>query len=474
MLDFLAGLRWQTAGLKKRALVNVEGAVVEALGRESSIAFDLLARGPDAADGSIERDQIWQEFTDRWTQSRSIADREDFLHWEVAFPGVWRNWQSFRPEGGFDAVIGNPPWDRIEQLQEVEWFATSRPRHRPKPPPPPPATAAIKQLRDQVSASVPSVIPAPSPLSPGGRAVGVRGIPPPPSSPPTTPPRDRADSPARKFDPRLRPIAIRLLERRSDINLYSLFVERAMSLVKPEGFVGLLTPSGIYADKTAARASSRPSPPAGASAAYARLRESSPRNRTTPILSRRRHPRVVQVLRPRLSAAPSARSTRPRCGFFLPRHRDHRRPRPLLPALTPEDFARVNPNTGTAPVFRSPAATPRSPAASTRSHPVLVDRSKRQRAPRHGRCKLHPRNMFHMAIRLSTSFTLLSSLEDQRDSIRSQGNQLEARRMRRIVPLYEGTDGPGSSTIEPQTLGTDQTRENPVSAWIRAKRRPLA
>ena len=37
------------------------------------------------------------------------------------------------------------------------------------------------------------------------------------------------------------------------INLYSLFVERAMGLVNPDGFVGLLTPSGIYADKTAAR-----------------------------------------------------------------------------------------------------------------------------------------------------------------------------------------------------------------------------
>ena len=38
-----------------------------------------------------------------------------------------------------------------------------------------------------------------------------------------------------------------------DINLYSLFVERAMSLVKPDGIVGLLTPSGIYADLTAAK-----------------------------------------------------------------------------------------------------------------------------------------------------------------------------------------------------------------------------
>ena len=41
----------------------------------------------------------------------SIARRERFLHWEAAFPGVWRGWQDYRPEGGFDAVIGNPPWD---------------------------------------------------------------------------------------------------------------------------------------------------------------------------------------------------------------------------------------------------------------------------------------------------------------------------------------------------------------------------
>ena len=44
---------------------------------------------------------------------------------QAAFPGVWTNWQSVRPEGGFDAVIGNPPWDRMK-LQQVEWFATRR------------------------------------------------------------------------------------------------------------------------------------------------------------------------------------------------------------------------------------------------------------------------------------------------------------------------------------------------------------
>ena len=37
-----------------------------------------------------------------------------------------------------------------------------------------------------------------------------------------------------------------------DVNLYSLFVERAQGLVRPSGLVALLTPSGIAADKGAA------------------------------------------------------------------------------------------------------------------------------------------------------------------------------------------------------------------------------
>ena len=28
--------------------------------------------------------------------------------------------------GGFDAIVGNPPWDRMK-LQQVEWFAARRP-----------------------------------------------------------------------------------------------------------------------------------------------------------------------------------------------------------------------------------------------------------------------------------------------------------------------------------------------------------
>ena len=59
-------------------------------------------------------------------QSRRLMAEERFLHWQVAFPGVWSNWESAGLEGGFDAVIGNPPWDRMK-LQQVEWFAARRP-----------------------------------------------------------------------------------------------------------------------------------------------------------------------------------------------------------------------------------------------------------------------------------------------------------------------------------------------------------
>ena len=123
------------------------------------------------------------------------------------------------PQGGFDAVIGNPPWDRIK-LQEVEWFATRAPELAHS------STAAARKsgvesvARQRVSPGVPS-------------------------------------STRRKNDRKLWAMMVRASKHYpllggGDINLYSLFVERAMGLVKPDGIVGLLTPSGIYADKTAA------------------------------------------------------------------------------------------------------------------------------------------------------------------------------------------------------------------------------
>ena len=44
-----------------------------------------------------------------------LARRYRFFHWDLAFPEVFEN-------GGFDCVLGNPPWEHTE-LKEKEWFA---------------------------------------------------------------------------------------------------------------------------------------------------------------------------------------------------------------------------------------------------------------------------------------------------------------------------------------------------------------
>ena len=335
MLDFLCGMRWQTAGLKKRALAKVDGLLAEALGRESSIAFDLLTRGPDAADGSITQDGIWRSFVDHWTQARSIAEREGVLHWEVAFPGVWRRWQSFRPEGGFDAVIGNPPWDYIEQ-PEVEWFARRDDE------------VALADTAATRKALIQQRLDANDPLALEYTYVRKRAT------------AMRAYARASGHYPLL---------SGGRINLYSLFVERAMGLVKPDGFVGLLTPSGIYADKTAAHFFKTVS----TGGRLAGLLDFENRRLGTglppffPDVESRQKFCVLILGGARRKFDETA------CAFFLHDTSAIKNPDRCF-TLSPDDFARVNPNTGTAPVFRT-----RRDAEITRRiyarHPVLVDRS---------------------------------------------------------------------------------------------------
>jgi hypothetical protein len=53
------------------------------------------------------------------TAAQATCAEARVLHWPLAFPQVFAS-------GGFDCVLGNPPWERIK-LQEEEFFAT---RHR--------------------------------------------------------------------------------------------------------------------------------------------------------------------------------------------------------------------------------------------------------------------------------------------------------------------------------------------------------
>ena len=343
LLDFVCGWRWMTAGMKQKERAAFEVPLIEALGQKPDDAYSLLAQGPTSlatSSPSLKGEGRGEGFThpplrpspafaDLWRQARTIADREGFLHWEAAFPGVWQHWQNPRPEGGFDAVIGNPPWDRIK-MQEVEWFATRAPDLALAP------TAAarrkgIQRLRDAGDPLAGAFDDAKARADSLGQLVRVSG-----------------DYP---------------LLGGGDINLYSLFVERAMHLVKPDGLVGLLTPSGICADKTAADFFKSVS----TSGRLAGLFDFENRK----IFFKDIHASFKFCA---LIFGGEARCfNETRCAFFLHDTAEIDDPDRCFP-LAPSDFARVNPNTGTAPVFRT-----RRDADITRRiyerHPVLVDRS---------------------------------------------------------------------------------------------------
>ncbi|GIW70807.1 MAG: hypothetical protein KatS3mg102_0349 [Planctomycetota bacterium] len=53
-------------------------------------------------------------------QAEALAVAHRFFHWPLEFPEVFA-------DGGFDVVLGNPPWERIK-LQEQEFFAARDPR----------------------------------------------------------------------------------------------------------------------------------------------------------------------------------------------------------------------------------------------------------------------------------------------------------------------------------------------------------
>ncbi len=332
LLDFLCGWRWLTAGLKKKEYKAFETPLVMTLSQRAATAYKLLARGPEQLDDDSPGPSAgtWARFTELCRDIRAIADRERFLHWEVAFPGVWRHWQNTRPQGGFDAVIGNPPWDRIK-LQEVEWFATRDPElaHAPT------ASArrtGIQRLRDRGS-----------PLTAEFDAA-----------------RTRSESLARM----VRSYGDYPLLGGGDVNLYSVFVERAMSLIKPDGIIGLLTPSGIYGDKTAARF----------------FKSVSTSGRVGGLFDFENKKIFFKDVHGSFKFCALIFGGEERlfdqteCAFFLHDTQTIQDEDRCFP-LTPVDFARVNPNTGTAPVFRR-----RRDAEITRRiyerHPVLVDRSK--------------------------------------------------------------------------------------------------
>ena len=265
-----------------------------------------------------------KRFAEIMGQARRLIAEERFLNWQVAFPGVWSDWETPGLAGGFDAVIGNPPWDRMK-LQQVEWFAARRPEIAMAPR----AADRKRMIADLEMAGDPLAQDYARANDQAATALRMA--------------RSSGDYP---------------LLSKGDVNLYSLFVERAMRLVKPDGMVGLLVPSGIASDKTAA-------PFFKGVATEGRLKalydfENRRTRHTAPPFFPDVDSRFKFCV---FSASPSPLSGDARCAFFLQSVSELADPNRCF-RLSAADFARVNPNTGTAPISAL-AATRNSPPQST-------------------------------------------------------------------------------------------------------------
>lgn len=370
-----------------------------------------IARGRKEPEALRAKPEEAERFQAIWRAARELIEEERFLNWQIAFPGVWKNWASAGREGGFDAVIGNPPWDRMK-LQQVEWFEARRPeiaraqraadRNR--------MIAALKKAGDPLYADYEKADRRAAHAMRMARFNGNKRIHDPAN------PGKKVKAPSEHYP----------LMSKGDINLYSLFVERAHALVQPHGMVGLLTPSGIAGDLS--------------SSEFFRSLSTGGHIKSLYDFENRRTRHELEPFFPdvdsrfkfaALTASPKRKFEGTMCGFFLQAVRERENPNTAFPVAA-EDFARVNPNTGTAPVFRTRRDMEITTGVYARC-PVLVDRSGGDEVRS---WPVRYATMFHMT-NDSHLFRTRAELEDEMGAWSIGGNRFQ-NADGEWVPLYEG------------------------------------
>lgn len=140
-----------------------------------------------------------------------LRDEYQFFHWHLAFPQV-------SASGGFDVVLGNPPWEKVK-LQEQEFFASRNNEI---------ATAANASTRKRLIAKLPEV----NPKLWGDWCAASR--------------KAEGESHAIRHTGRY-PLC-----GRGDVNTYAIFAEHNRSVLGPRGRAGFIVPSGLATDDTTA------------------------------------------------------------------------------------------------------------------------------------------------------------------------------------------------------------------------------
>ncbi|MBW6394660.1 N-6 DNA methylase [Thermus sp. SYSU G05001] len=312
--------------------------------------------------------------------ARQLARRHRFFHWPLEFPEVFA-------QGGFDLVLGNPPWERIK-VQDQEFFAARDPEI---------ANARNAAERRRMIAELPE------------------------RNPSLWREYQEALAAAQGQSLFLRESGLYPLTGRGDINTYSVFAERMRALLRPGGRMGIIVPTGIATDDTNKVFFAR----VVEQGELACLYDFENRRRIFPAIDARIKFCVLGLQKD--SEAKSS-SSYGRFAFFLQDVGDLDDPERRF-TLTPEDFRLLNPNTKTAPIFRT-----RKDAELTkhiyRRVPVLIDEVRGEAGNPWGVRFLR---MFDMAND--------SHLFRTREDLEAQGFRLEGnvfvKGNERYLPLYE-------------------------------------
>jgi hypothetical protein len=321
-----------------------------------------------------------------------LAGQYHFLHWHLAFPDVFRlPRRGEEPEntqagwsGGFDVVLGNPPWERVK-LQEKEWFAARRPEIAEAP------NAAARRkmiaaLRDEDPTLWAAWVEAQRQAEGESHLVRSSGRYP--------------------------------LCGRGDINTYAVFAETMRTVLGPGGRAGIIVPTGIATDDTTKHffrdlVETR---------SLASLYGFDNHEKLFPAVKTSTRFCLLTLVEPR-----TRRAGPPTFAFLLAQVEDLRDESRLF-TLTAEEIALLNPNTRTAPIFRSKRDAELTKGIYRRV-PVLI----KEGHPEENPWGVRFLRMFDMANH-SGLFRTREQLEA--DGWRLEGNVFQ-RGGQRYVPLYE-------------------------------------
>jgi hypothetical protein len=333
---------------------------------ETGITQDALLRA--LRSGSISDDEF--DIVERASEDYA------FHHWHLAFPAVWQR-------GGFDVVVGNPPWERIK-LAEKEFFASRAPEI---------ANARTKAQRtrliEQLQHEYPDVFAS-------------------------------FQAAARKAEGDshfMRSSGCFPLTGRGDVNTYAVFAELMRTLISPTGRAGCIVPTGIATDDTTRHFFADLVDTRG----LVSLFDFENRENIFPAV----YFRVKFCL---LTLAGSAVPV-DEAAFVSFAHRvdDLTEPGRRF-TLTREDFALLNPNTRTCPVFRSTRDSQIVKNVYQRV-PVLI----RGDRPDGNTWHLTFLSMFHM----SNDSGLFRTGPELRDEGYVLDGNIYVRGTDRMLPLYE-------------------------------------